>query len=154
MSSPPRIVITGIGAVCGGGLSVETIWEALEAGRSSIGPIKQWDPTHWPVGIAAELIGIDNRKLVEDRKLHKIISRTDLFGLYAAGMAIQQSGLLSYRDGLEANAATQFNDRSGIFAGSGGGTYRSSYDFFPLLATAQGDLQKFGSELTGTINPM
>jgi len=26
--------------------------------------------------------------------------------------------------------------------------------FFPLLTTAEGDLQKFGAELTGTINPM
>ena len=154
MSSLPRIVITGVGAVCGAGLSVENIWEAIEAGRSSIGPIKQWDPSRWPVGVAAELIGVDNRKLVEDRKLHKLISRTDLFGLYAAGMAIQQSGLLSHRERLETNAATEFNDRSGIFAGSGGGTYRSSYDFFPLLTTAEGDLQKFGAELTGTINPM
>jgi len=154
MSSPPRIVITGVGAVCGAGLSVENIWEAIEAGRSAIGPIKQWDPSRWPVRVAAEIIGVDNRKLVEDRKLHKMISRTDMFGLYSAGMAIQQSGLLSHRERLETNAAMQFNDRSGVFAGSGGGTYRSSYDFFPLLTTAEGDLQKFGTELTGTINPM
>src|SRR6267154_5305468 len=111
MSSPPRIVITGIGAVCGAGLSVETIWEALEAGRSSIGPIKQWDPSRWPVGVAAELIGVDNRKLVEDRKLHKLISRTDLFGLYAAGAAIQRSGIAAHRETLAAETVSRFNDR-------------------------------------------
>ena len=154
MSAQDRIVISGIGAVCGAGLQVESIWEAIESGRSFIGPIKQWDPARWPVQIASELLGVDNRQLVEDRKLHKIISRTDLLGLYSAGAAIQQSGLLTHRERLEQNAATLFNDRSGIFAGSGGGAYRSSYDFFPLLTTAEGDLQKFGAELTGTVNPM
>ena len=154
MSSSNAIAITGIGAVCGAGVTLEGIWEAIAGGRSSVGPIRQWDATRWPVQIAAELVGVDNRQLVEDRKLHKITSRTDLLGLYAAGKAIEQSGLLPYREKLGAEAATLFNDRSGIFAGSGGGTYRSSYDFFPLLTAAEGDLQRFGSELTGTINPM
>ena len=51
--------------------------------------------------MAAEVTGVDNRTLVEDRKLHKMISRTDLFGLYAAGAAIQQSGLVAHRDTLD-----------------------------------------------------
>jgi 3-oxoacyl-[acyl-carrier-protein] synthase-1 len=154
MSSAERIVISGIGAVCGAGLTLESIWEAVETGRSSIGPIKQWEPGKWPVQVAAELLGVENRQLVEDRKLHKIISRTDLLGLYSAGNAIQQSGLLSHRDQLQPDAATHFNDRSGVIAGSGGGAYRNSYDYFPLLTVAEGDLQKFGAELTGTVNPM
>ena len=141
MSSSPRIMITGLGAVCGAGLTLEAIWDALQNGRSAVGPITQWDATRWPVRIAAEVTGVDNRTLVDDRKLHKITSRTDLFGLYAAGEAINQSGLLPHRETLESNAAAQFNDRSGVFAGSGGGTYQSNYDFLPLLSAAEGDLQ-------------
>jgi 3-oxoacyl-(acyl-carrier-protein) synthase len=61
-------------------------------GRSAIKEISSWDASRWPVRVAAEVTGVENKTLVEDRKLHKMISRTDLFGLYAADMAIQQSG--------------------------------------------------------------
>src|SRR6185503_1244714 len=88
------------------------------------------------------------------RRLQKMISRTDLFGLYAAGEAIRDSGLAAERDKLEAPAKAQFNDRSGVFAGSGGGTFRSTYDFFPLLTQAAGDLAAFGRDLEMTVDPM
>jgi 3-oxoacyl-[acyl-carrier-protein] synthase I len=154
MSSSPRIVITGAGAVCGAGLGAPAIWDSILNGRSAVAPLKQWDASQWPVGIAAEVTGVDNRALVDDRKLHKIISRTDLFGLYAAGAAIQQSGLTAYRDTLDSAGVARFNDRSGVLAGSGGGAYRSNYDYFPLLTAAEGSLEKFGRELGDTVNPM
>jgi 3-oxoacyl-[acyl-carrier-protein] synthase-1 len=92
--------------------------------------------------------------LVADKKLHKFLSRTDLFGLYAAQTAIQQSGVLAYREKLDALTATRFNERTGIFVGSGGGNYSSNYDFFPLMSQAGGDLQTFGRELDSSVNPM
>ena len=144
MNTTSPIVITGAGAVCAAGLGVEPIWEAILAGRSHLTPIRSFDTTGWPVAIAAEVQGVDNRTLVEDRKLHKTISRTDLFGLFAAGAAIRQSGLPEFRQRLETPAAEQFDDRSGVFAGSGGGAYESNYEFFPLLTAAAGDLPKFG----------
>jgi 3-oxoacyl-[acyl-carrier-protein] synthase-1 len=150
----PRVVITGCGAVCAAGLTPEVIWDAVLHGRSAVKPIIQWDATAWPVRVAAEVTGVDARTLVEDRRLHKIISRTDLFGLYAADTAIRQSGLLAHRAALDASAAAQFNDRSGVFAGSGGGAYRSNYDFFPLLDEAGGRLSVFGQELTTLVDPM
>src|SRR5437660_1454209 len=151
--SPPRIMITGLGAVCGAGLNLDAIWDSILNGRSGIRPITQWDASKWPVRMAAE-VAADNRTLVADRKLHKIISRTDMFGLYAADAAIQQSGLLAFREKLDAPSAAGFNDRSGIFAGSGGGNYRSNYDYFPLMTTARGDLQAYGRELSSSVNPM
>jgi len=154
MNNSERIVITGSGAVCGAGLTVDGIWEAVLAGRSAIKEIKSWDTARWPTRMAAEVTGVDNRTLVEDRKLHKIITRSDLFGLYAAGAAIHNSAVLRHRETLDDAAAAQFNDRCGVFAGSGGGNYRSNYDFFPLLTAAGGDLQKFGQELSENVNPM
>jgi len=154
MNAPQRLAITGCGAVCGAGLTAETIWDAVLGGKSAIKETRAWDASRWPVRMAAELIGVDNRTLVEDRKLHKTILRTDLFGLYAAGAAIQNSGLLGHRETLAVEAVPRFNDRSGIFVGSGGGNYKSNYDFFPLLTAAGGDLQKFGRELGETVNPM
>jgi 3-oxoacyl-[acyl-carrier-protein] synthase-1 len=149
----PRIFITGLGAVCGAGVNLDAIWDAVQSGRSGIRPITQWDASRWPVRIAAE-VAADNRTLVADRKLHKIISRTDIFGLCAADAAIQQSGLLAHRETLDESAAARFNDRSGVFAGSGGGNYRSNYDYFPLMTTAHGDLPTYGRELSSSVNPM
>ena len=154
MSASPRILITGTGAVCGAGLDAASIWDAVVSGRSAVGPLRQWDASRWPVGIAAEVTGVDDRRLVEDRKLHKILSRTDLFGLYAAGAAILESKLSMIREALDAANAARFNDRSGVLAGSGGGVYRSNYDYFPLLTAAAGSLQVFGRELSATVNPM
>ena len=151
MSSPHRVFITGAGAVCGAGRTLPEIWSRLLQGRSAVTPISQWDPQHWPVRIAAEVPNSDLRTLVTDRRLLKMISRTDLFGLYAAAEAIQQSGVLALRDSLDPGAAVLFNDRSGVFVGSGGGTFRSAYEFFPLLA---GDLATFGRELDTTVDPM
>jgi 3-oxoacyl-[acyl-carrier-protein] synthase I len=154
MNPARRIAITGCGAVCGAGLTPEAIWDAIVNGRSAIKEIGGWEASRWPARMAAEVTGVDNRTLVEDRKLHKTISRTDLFGLYAAGAALQRSGIPAHRETLAADAIPQFNDRSGVFAGSGGGNYRSNYDFFPLLTAAGGDLPKFGRELGDTVNPM
>jgi 3-oxoacyl-[acyl-carrier-protein] synthase-1 len=154
MNGCSPVAITGAGAVCGAGLNVDAIWEAIVNGRSAIAPIEQWDATRWPVQVSAEVRGVDNRVLVEDRKLHKMISRTDMFGLFAAHQAIQQSGLLAHRDTLDDAAKVKFNDRSGVFAGSGGGNYCANYDFFPAVSAAAGSLKKFGGEVASAVNPM
>jgi 3-oxoacyl-[acyl-carrier-protein] synthase-1 len=135
-------------------MGVDTIWDAVVRGRSAIKEISSWDSNRWPARMAAEVTGVDNRTLVEDRKLHKLVTRTDLFGLYAAGAAIQGSGVAAHRETLPTEAVAQFNDRSGVFVGSGGGNYRSNYEFFPLLSAASGDLQTFGRELGENVNPM
>src|SRR6266700_1791475 len=88
MNVSNQIAITGVGAVCGAGLSVDAIWNAIISGKSAIAPIEQWDASRWPVKLSAEVRNVDNRTLVEDRKLHKMISRTDLFGLFAAHQAV------------------------------------------------------------------
>jgi 3-oxoacyl-[acyl-carrier-protein] synthase-1 len=149
-----RIVVTGAGAICGAGRTPEAIWDALAAGRSAVAPIRQWDSTGWPAPLAAEVAGVADRVLVEDRKLHKFIRRTDMFGLYAAAQAVEASGLLPFRDKLDAAAAADFNDRTGVFAGSGGGAYQNQYEFFPLIAAARGELATFGRRLDETVNPM
>jgi len=154
MSTTSRVVITGSGAVCGAGLTVDAIWDAVVCGRPAIKEFSAWDASGWPARMAAEVAGVDNRTLVEDRKLHKLVSRSDLFGLYAAGVAIQSSGVLRHRETLAAEEIPTFNDRSGVFTGSGGGNYCSNYDFFPLLTAAAGDLQKFGQDLNENVNPM
>lgn len=149
-----RIVITGTGAICGSGKTPSEILDAVRAGRSAIAPIGQWDASRWPVRAAAEVADFNASILLNDRKLFKLIRRTDVFGIYAAGQAIEGAGLAAYRDGLEPDATAQFNDATGIYVGSGGGAYANQYDFFPLLAAADGSLPAFGRELGATVNPM
>src|SRR5215470_9931959 len=124
-----KIVVTGSGAVCGAGASPEEILDAVRNGRSAIAPIKQWDTTNWPCRIAAEIADFNPRAMVDDRKLHKLIRRTDLVGLYAAGRAIERSGVVAHRNELEAATAALYSDRTGVYVGSGGGNYENQYDY-------------------------
>ena len=148
-----RVVITGTGAVCAAGRDPASILEAIRAGRSAIAPIRQWDAAQWPMQAAGEIPDLKPRDMVEDRKLHKLIRRTDLFGLYAADRAIEASGLATYRATL-GDAAAAYSDRTGVYVGSGGGNYESQYDYFPLLTAAQEKLPAFGQELSSNVNPM
>ena len=149
-----RVVVAGSGAICAAGKSPEEIWDAVWTGRSAIRPIQQWDASGWPTSLAGEIAGLDPRALVEDRKLHRLLQRSDLLGLYAAGRALDDSGFVGYREALAPSAAAAVNDRTGVFVGTGGGGYRNEYEFFPLLTAANGDLGTFGRELAATVNPM
>ena len=150
----PRILITGTGAVCAAGKEPQAILDAVRSGRSAIGPIKQWDASGWPTRVAGEIADFNPREMVEDRKLHKLIRRTDLLGLYAAARTIDAAGLTVYRDTLDAAAAAKYSDRTGVYVGSGGGNYDSQYDYFPLMTEAKDELPAFGRELSNTVNPM
>ena len=152
--SAPRIVITATGAVCSGGRNAREILAGVRAGTSTIAPIRQWDVTGWPTTMAGEIANFNAREMVDDRKLHKLIRRTDLLGLYAAGKAIDHAGLVAHRDMLAGDAAATYSDRTGVYVGSGSGNFENQYDYFPLLATAKGSLPEFGRELANTVNPM
>ncbi len=149
-----RVMVAGSGAICAAGKSPSEIWDAVAAGRPAIRPIQQWDTSGWPTALAGEIPGFDPRALVEDRKLHRLLQRSDLLGLYAAARALDDSGFVAYRETLDPAAAETVNDRTGVYVGMGGGSYQNEYEFFPLLTTANGDLGTFGRELTATVNPM
>ena len=154
MSQANDIVITGAGALCAAGKQPGEIWDAVRAGRSALSPIQQWDTTDWPRRIAGEIPDLDPVALLRDRKIQKLIRRSDVFGLYAADQAIEASHLTAHRDSLGESSAAEFSDRTGVYVGSGGGSYSSQYDYFPLLTSAAGDLKAFGRELGDTVNPM
>ncbi len=152
-----KIVITGSGIVCGAGASVAEVWERLEKGETAVAPFTRFDGANWPVKVAAE-VRQDNRFLVSDRKLHKTISRTDMFGIYATEQALDDSGLPLHREGLGEAETEVFNDRTGLIVGTGGGNYHSNYDFLPLMTEAkaapEGEMVRFGRELGNQVTPM
>lgn len=149
-----KVMVTGEGAICAAGMNPDEIWEAARKGQSAIVPIQQWDSSRWPTRLAGEIANLNPRTLVDDRKLHKLVRRTDLLGLYAAGQAIEGAALVAYRESLDPDRAEVFNDRTGVYVGSGGAAYQDQYDFLPLLTAAGGDLKTFGRELDSTVNPM
>ena len=149
-----RIVITGAGAISAAGESLDQMWGALAEGRSALAPIAAWDSSAMVHPLGGEVRDFDPRRLVADRKAHKLIRRTDLLGLYAAGRAIEQSRLVAHRDALAPGEADEFNDRTGVFVGSGGSSYGDQYDFLPLLARSAGELPAFGRDLASTVSPM
>ena len=119
----PRVVITGVGAVCGAGRDPDAIFAAIAERRSAIAPIEGWDTSGWPVKHAAEIHDFNARALVDDRKLHKLIRRTDMLGIYAGDRAAEAAGYAAHRDALPESEAAQFSDRTGIYVGSGGGAF-------------------------------
>ncbi|HEX8740667.1 MAG TPA: beta-ketoacyl synthase N-terminal-like domain-containing protein [Casimicrobiaceae bacterium] len=153
-TSRPAVMIAGAGAVSGLGRDPGAILAAIVAGRSAIGPIAAWDTRDWPVRIAAEITDFDARELVDDRRLHKFIRRTDFLGIYAGDRAAAQARYEAHRASLDAAAAAVFADRSGCYVGSGGGAFENQYDYLPLLHDAHGELPAFGAKLGETVNPM
>ena len=50
-----RVAVVGIGVKTPAGLTVDTFWSALLAGRSNAGPIQRFDGSGLPVGFACEV---------------------------------------------------------------------------------------------------
>jgi 3-oxoacyl-[acyl-carrier-protein] synthase-1 len=149
-----RCVITGSGALCGSGYAPDTILDAIVEGRSAIAPIRQWDVTRWPRRYAAEIADLDPQKLLGERKILKLIRRTDVFGLYAAARAIDAAGFAAHRQTLDEAANVAFAESTAVYVGSGGGLYSSQYDFLPLIDAAKGSEFEFGRQLAETVSPM
>lgn len=94
-----RVVVTGLGMVSPLGGGVETSWKNIVAGRSGAGPITRFDATDYACRIACEVKpkdhewGFDPDKRV-DHKVQRQVDPFIVFGIDAAGQAIEDAGLL------------------------------------------------------------
>ncbi len=149
-----RVFVTGVGAISAAGRTPEEIWQRALDGRSAIAPVRQWESARWPTPLAGEIADFDARALVEDRKIHKLLRRTDFLGLYAAGAAIGAAGLVPFREGLGADAREAFDDGTAVYVGAGGAAYHDQYEFLPALAAAGGDAGAFGREAGDRVSPL
>lgn len=87
-----RVVVTGLGAICPCGNTVEEAWQNIAAGRSGIGPITRFDPSSMEVHIAGEVKGFDSKARFGHREARRM-DRTTQFAMIAAQEALQDSGL-------------------------------------------------------------
>jgi 3-oxoacyl-[acyl-carrier-protein] synthase II len=108
-----RVVITGIGLVCGVGNTTEEVWQNLLAGKSGVGPITQFDATDFNSRIAAEVRNFDPLKWIEKKELRKM-GRFIHLAIAAADEAIRSSGL---------QVTEQNAERVGVNIGSGIGGF-------------------------------
>jgi len=152
MQAVNRVVITGCGALTASGETLDSHWEALLSGQSSISEIQQWDLSSWNHRLGGEIKAYNPGAWLPDRKLAKVISRQDVMGIYAASQAVMDSQCIPYRDSL--SDPTHFNDQTAVFVGSPGNKYLQQYDFLPLVSHSNGDMKAFAEGLFSEVHPM
>jgi 3-oxoacyl-[acyl-carrier-protein] synthase II len=115
LPSPPRIVVTGLGAVTNLGPDARSTWQAMREGRSGITPLEgeQFDqyPDAWAVKVAGQIKDFDCSRRFDTREA-KRLDRFAQFGLYAAVEAVEHAGIDFGRGNPE---------RYGVVVGSGVG---------------------------------
>ena len=93
-----RVVVTGLGLVTPLGADVETTWKNLLAGKSGAGPITHFDAADYKCRIACEVkpadheYGFDPNRRV-DHKVQRQVDPFIVFGIDAAGQAMEDAGL-------------------------------------------------------------
>jgi 3-oxoacyl-[acyl-carrier-protein] synthase II len=90
-----RVAVTGLGVVAPNGVGKEAFWSACVNGKSGVRPIRSFDVSGHAVKVAAEVPDFDISPFVPGphRKSLKIMGRAARFGVAAAGLAVQDSGL-------------------------------------------------------------
>ena len=114
-----RVVVTGLGLVTPLGSSVETTWANILAGKSGAGPITRFDASDQKCRIACEVkpadheFGFDADKRV-DHKIQRQVDPFIVFGIDAAGQALEHAGL------TDMDEATRLRAGCSIGSGIGG----------------------------------
>ena len=89
-----RVVVTGLGLVTPLGGSVEQTWSRLIAGQSGAGPITRFDASDYSCRIACEVKPADfDPNLRVDHKIQRQVDPFIVYGIDAAGQALEDAGL-------------------------------------------------------------
>ena len=108
-----RVVITGVGLICGVGNTSEETWRNLLAGKSGIARITAFDPSDFACQIAAEVKKFDPFQFIEKKEVKKM-GRFIHLALAAADEAVKMSGL---------EVTPEIAERAGVHIGSGIGGF-------------------------------
>src|ERR1700755_1289705 len=98
-----RVVVTGLGMVTPLGGDVETSWANILAAKSGAGTITKFDATDFQSNYACEVkpadheYGFDSNKRV-DHKVQRQVDPFIVYGIDAAGQAIEDAGLTDMRE--------------------------------------------------------
>jgi len=117
-----RVVVTGLGLVTPVGADVETCWANIIAGQSGAGPITRFDATGYKCRIAAEVKpkdhewGFDPDKRV-DHKVQRQVDPFIIYGIDAAGQAIEDAGLEDMDEAMRLRAGCSIGSGIGGLPG-------------------------------------
>jgi 3-oxoacyl-[acyl-carrier-protein] synthase II len=130
-----RVVVTGVGLLCSVGTGTEECWSALQAGKSGIGLITQFDSSQFSSKIAGEVKDFDPLQYVEKKDVKKM-GRFIQFAMAASEFAMKASGL-DIPDEADAESL-------GVYIGSGiGGFEVIEREHKTLLERGPGRLSPF-----------
>jgi 3-oxoacyl-[acyl-carrier-protein] synthase II len=108
-----RVVVTGLGLICGVGNTVSEVWQGLLAGKSGMAEIKAFDLTGHPVRFAAEVKNFDPLQFIDKKEARKM-GRFIHLAIAAADEAMKHSDL---------QVTPEIADRFGVHIGSGIGGF-------------------------------
>ncbi len=117
-----RVVVTGLGLVTPLGGDVETTWANILAGKSGAGKITHFDASDQKCHIACEVkpatheYGFDPNKRV-DHKVQRQVDPFIIFGIDAAGQAIEDAGLLDMPEAMRFRAGCSIGSGIGGLPG-------------------------------------
>lgn len=126
-----RVVITGMGIICGLGDDLDTVWSEMCAGTCAIRPVTIFDTKGYRSQIAAEVSPLPPPPVHRLRENPRRLSRTDLLSFHAAEAALRDARLIEAPESMDATcqgaaccAPTGLSE-VGIFFGAGSGGMRS-----------------------------
>ena len=108
-----RVVVTGVGLVCGCGIGTDEVWGNLLAGKSGIRPITHFDATAFDCRIAGEVRNFDPLNWVEKKELKKM-GRFIQLALAASDFAMRMAAL---------EITPELAPGAGVYIGSGIGGF-------------------------------
>ncbi|WP_447752106.1 beta-ketoacyl-ACP synthase II [Sphingopyxis fribergensis] len=117
-----RVVVTGLGLVTPLGADVETTWANLLASKSGAGTITHFDASDQKCTIACEVKGPDHEYGFDPAKRvdHKVQRQVDpfiIYGIDAAGQAIEDAGLEDMSDEMKLRAGCSIGSGIGGLPG-------------------------------------
>ena len=108
-----RVVVTGLGLICGVGNSTDAVWKAVLAGKSGVARITGFDAGNFACQIAAEVKGFDPLQYIEKKEVKKM-GRFIHLAIAASDEAMKMSGL---------KVTPENDERVGVHIGSGIGGF-------------------------------
>ncbi|MBV9073551.1 MAG: beta-ketoacyl-ACP synthase II [Acidobacteria bacterium] len=108
-----RVVVTGLGLICGVGNTSAEVWSNVLAGKSGVATITGFDTTGFACTIAAEVKNFDPLNFIEKKEVKKMARFIHLC-MGATDEAIRMSGL---------NITPEISERVGVHIGSGIGGF-------------------------------
>lgn len=108
-----RVVVTGLGLICGVGLNSTEVWRNIVAGKSGVARITAFDATQFACQIAAEVKGFDPLNFIEKKEVKKM-GRFIHLAMAATDEAMKMCGL---------QVTPENATRVGVHIGSGVGGF-------------------------------